>query len=46
MENLDTERKEDLRNAINYLAENLENHLEGNVEIHFITKDNPSVEIK
>ena len=46
MENIDPERKEDLKEAINYLAENLENHLEGKVEIHFLTKDNPSVEIK
>lgn len=46
MENIDPERKEDLKEAINYLAENLENHLEGQVEIHFLTKDNPSVEIK
>ncbi|WP_058990085.1 B3/B4 domain-containing protein [Anaerococcus rubeinfantis] len=46
MENIDPERKEDLKEAINYLAENLENHLEGKVEIHFLTKDNASVEIK
>lgn len=46
MENLDPERKEDLKEAINYLAENLDNHLEGQIEIHFLTKDNPSVEIK
>lgn len=46
MENVDPERKEDLKEAINYLAENLENHIEGKVEIHFLTKDNPSVEIK
>ena len=46
MENIDPERKEDLKEAINYLAENLENHIEGKVEIHFLTKENPSVEIK
>lgn len=46
MESIDPERKEDLKEAINYLAENLENHLEGKVEIHFLTKENPSVEIK
>ena len=46
MENIDTEREEDLKDAINYLAENLENHIDGKVEIHFLTKDNPSVEIK
>lgn len=46
MENIDPERKEDLEEAINYLAENLENHIEGKVEIHFLTKENPSVEIK
>lgn len=46
MENLDSDRKEDLKEAINYLAENLEKYLEGKVEIHFLSKENPSVEIK
>ena len=46
MESIDPYRKEDLKEAINYLAENLENHLEGKVEVHFLTKENPSVEIK
>ena len=46
MESIDPDRKEDLKEAINYLAENLENHLEGKVEVHFLTKENLSVEIK
>ena len=46
MENIDPDRKDDLKEAINYLAENLEKYLEGKVEIHFLTKDNPSIEIK
>lgn len=46
MENIDPDRKEDLKEAINYLAENLKTHLEGNIQIHFLTKDNPSIEIK
>ena len=46
MENLDPDRKEDLKEAINYLAENLEKYLEGKVDIHFLNKENPSVEIK
>lgn len=46
MESIDPDRKEDLKEAINYLAENLENHLEGKIEVHFLTKENPSVEIK
>lgn len=46
MESIDPDRKEDLKEAIKYLAENLENHLEGKVEVHFLTKENPSVEIK
>lgn len=46
MESIDPQRKEDLKEAINYLAENLEKYLEGKVEIHFLSKENPSVEIK
>ena len=46
MENIDPDRKDDLKEAINYLAENLEKYMEGKVEIHFLTKDNPSIEIK
>ncbi len=46
MESIDPQRKEDLKEAINYLAENLEKYLEGKVEIHFVSKENPSVEIK
>lgn len=46
MENLDPDRKEDLKEAIKYLAENSEKYLEGKVEIHFLSKENPSVEIK
>ena len=46
MESIAPQRKEDLKEAINYLAENLEKYLEGKVEIHFVSKENPSVEIK
>ena len=46
MENIDPDRKDDLKEAINYLGENLKTHLEGNIQIHFLTKDNPSIKIK
>ena len=46
MENIDPDRKDDLKQAINYLAENLEKYMEGKVEIHLLTKDNPSIKIK
>lgn len=45
MESVDPERKEVLKEAITFLANNISKHIGGEIQIHFLNKENPSVEI-
>lgn len=45
MESVDPARKDDLKEAITFLANNIQKHIGGQIQIHFLTKDNPEVEI-
>lgn len=45
MESVDPKRKDDLKEAITFLANNIQKHIGGEIQIKFLNKDDPSIEI-
>lgn len=45
MESVDPTRKDDLKEAITFLANNIQKHIGGEIQIYFLNKDNPSIDI-